>query len=160
MGELNARRGRVHPSIVLVLSLQAVAALAQSATDAAPSAPAVDDASEAPPSSATELAPVTVYGARVGDVAVDAASATKTDTPIIETPQSISVVACDQMDDRGVQNLTDTLHYAAGVRTDAASGAGVTQDNFYIRGFSRCRGICACSSCRDRCASATTAACR
>ena len=79
---------------------------------------------------------VVVYSERTGYAATDASGATKTDTPIIETPQSSSIVTRNQLDDRGVNSLTDALHYAAGVRTDEASGAGVTQDNFYVRGFS------------------------
>ncbi|HEY0198711.1 MAG TPA: TonB-dependent siderophore receptor [Rhodanobacter sp.] len=89
------------------------------------------------PKEVHDLGDVRVYAIRVGYAATQADTATKTDTPIQEIPQSISVVTRDQMDDRGVQNLTDALHYAAGVRTDESSGSGVTQDNYYIRGFSQ-----------------------
>lgn len=60
--------------------------------------------------SATE--PVTGY------VAKRTASATKTDTPVVETPQAISVVTPDQIRDQGAQNVQDALRYVAGVRSE------------------------------------------
>ena len=43
-----------------------------------------------------------------GYVAKRALSATKTDTPLIETPQAISVVTRDEMDAQGVTTLRET----------------------------------------------------
>ena len=69
------------------------------------------------------LAPVTVSsGAEqenptapvTGFVAQRALSATKTDTPLIETPQAISVVTRDQMEAQGVQTLRQVTAYTAG----------------------------------------------
>lgn len=71
-----------------------------------------------------------------GFVAQRALSATKTDTPLIETPQAISVVTRDQMEAQGVQTLRESTRYSAGVvssyfdsRTDSfkARGGNVTQ---------------------------------
>ncbi|MEX0605532.1 MAG: TonB-dependent siderophore receptor [Marinobacter sp.] len=42
-------------------------------------------------------------------------SATKTTTPISETPQSISVVTRDQMRDQGARSVQEALRYSAGV---------------------------------------------
>jgi iron complex outermembrane receptor protein len=70
------------------------------------------------------LAPVTVNagtekenptGPVVGFTARRALSATKTDTPLIETPQAISVVTRDQFEAQGVQTLRQTTAYSAGV---------------------------------------------
>lgn len=44
-----------------------------------------------------------------------ALSATKTNTPIAETPQAISVVTKDQMRDQGVSSIQEALRYSAGV---------------------------------------------
>ncbi len=44
-----------------------------------------------------------------------ATAGTKTDTPIIEIPQSISVVTRDQMDARAVQTVVEALQYTPGV---------------------------------------------
>lgn len=71
----------------------------------------------------TTLAPVTVSsgaehenptGPVSGFVAKRALSATKTDTPLIETPQAISVVTRDQMEAQGVQTLRQVTAYTAG----------------------------------------------
>ena len=42
-------------------------------------------------------------------------SATKTDTPLLDTPQSITVVSRQQIRDQNVQNLTEQLRYVPGV---------------------------------------------
>jgi iron complex outermembrane receptor protein len=59
---------------------------------------------------------------------------TKTSTPIIEIPQSISVVTRDQMDAQNVQSIAQAVGYTAGV----IPGPSVYQDSFdtiYMRGF-------------------------
>ncbi|MFT4101507.1 MAG: TonB-dependent siderophore receptor [Burkholderiaceae bacterium] len=73
------------------------------------------------------LPPVTVRAAAIqetatgqvsGYVARRAATALKTDTPLAETPQSVTVVTRDQMDDLGATTIQQALTYAAGVRGD------------------------------------------
>lgn len=81
----------------------------------------------APPPPRHGLSPVDGY------VASESATATKTDTPIIEVPQSISVVTRRQMDDRGVVNLNDALRYTAGVQ--AGDTGDLTTESFSIRGY-------------------------
>lgn len=61
------------------------------------------------------------------------ASATKTDTPLIETPQSVTVITRDRIEDQGATNLQDALNYAAGVRSDAY-GLDSRTDSMRIRG--------------------------
>src|SRR5690606_30090512 len=46
-----------------------------------------------------------------GYVARRSAAGTKTGAPLVETPQSISVVTRDQMEDRAVQNVSQALKY-------------------------------------------------
>lgn len=75
----------------------------------------------------------TATGPVTGYVARQAATATKTDTPLIETPQSITVVTRDQMVDQNATNLQAALTYAAGVRSDAW-GVDQRGDAFTVRG--------------------------
>jgi iron complex outermembrane receptor protein len=63
-----------------------------------------------------------------------ATTGTKTDTPLIETPQAISVITRDQMDLRQVGSVTEAMRYTPGVRTDAY-GENPRYDWFYLRGF-------------------------
>ncbi|MBS7562319.1 MULTISPECIES: TonB-dependent siderophore receptor [Pseudomonas] len=66
--------------------------------------------------------------------ATRSASATRTDTSIHETPQSISVVAKDAVEDLGATRLQDALDYAGGVgRANNFGGQGLT--TFTVRGF-------------------------
>lgn len=72
--------------------------------------------------------------APAGYVAASATSATKTDTPLIETPQSISVITLDQMTDRNVQTLNQAVEFTAGVGVDTY-GQDTRFDWLNIRGF-------------------------
>lgn len=73
-------------------------------------------------------------GPVVGVLASQSATATKTDTPILTTPQSISVVTKDQIEQQGVTNLTEALRYTPGVTT-VSFGANAFFDSFKLRGF-------------------------
>ncbi|WP_462391003.1 TonB-dependent siderophore receptor [Acidovorax sp. Q11] len=106
------------------------AAHAQQATPSATAAPTAEKA----------LAPVTVSaGAEQGNptapvtgfVAKRALSATKTDTPLIETPQAISVITRDQMEAQGVQTLRQVTAYTAGAVSNYFDSRG---DSFKARG--------------------------
>lgn len=67
--------------------------------------------------------------------AIRSASATRTDTPIHEIPQSISVVPGQVVADIGAVRLEDALDYAGGVeRGNNFGGQGLTE--FLVRGFS------------------------
>lgn len=62
-------------------------------------------------------------------------TATKTDTPLIETPQAISVIPKEMLELRDVQRVREALQLTAGVISDKA-GADTRFDEVYIRGFS------------------------
>jgi iron complex outermembrane receptor protein len=92
----------------------------------------------------TQLDPIVVLGqaaakgARVeqrGYMARDSASATKTSTPIAETPQSVSVITRGAMTDRAVQTVADSLLYSSNVNGQRY-GNDPRSDYFTIRGFS------------------------
>lgn len=76
----------------------------------------------------------TAQGPVKGYRATRSASATRTDTSIHETPQSISVVTKDAVEDIGATRLQDALDYAGGVgRANNFGGQGLT--TFTVRGF-------------------------
>lgn len=70
-----------------------------------------------------------------GYVAKRSVSATKTDTPIIETPQSISVITADRIRDQGSLTIQDSLRYVAGMRGEAY-GFDSRGDFSLVRGVS------------------------
>lgn len=45
-------------------------------------------------------------------------TATKSDTPLLEMPQSISVITRRQLDDQNVRSLNEVLRYSPGVGTE------------------------------------------
>ncbi|MBO9195306.1 TonB-dependent siderophore receptor [Rhizobium sp. 16-449-1b] len=61
-------------------------------------------------------------------------SATKTDTPLVETPRSVSVVTRAEMDERAVTDMIQAARYASGVTT-GAFGYDPRFDQIYIRGI-------------------------
>ena len=61
-----------------------------------------------------------------------AVTATKTDTPLLEIPQSITVVTAQQMIDQGSLTLLSALQYTAGVYNVGDDSRG---DFDYLRGF-------------------------
>lgn len=74
------------------------------------------------------LGPVTGY------VAQNSGSGTKSNTPLIKTPQSVSVVTASQAKAQGAQSLTQALRYSAGVSAEVR-GSASRYDLPYIRGF-------------------------
>ena len=70
-----------------------------------------------------------------GFTATRALTATKTDTPLIETPQSIAVVTSDQIKAQGVQSIGGALRYTAGVAGEVNGGADTRYGGLQIRGF-------------------------
>ncbi|CAB5511031.1 Ferrichrome outer membrane transporter/phage receptor [Achromobacter anxifer] len=75
----------------------------------------------------------TAAGPLHGYVARLSATGTRTDTPIIETPQSISVVGAEEIDTLKSQSIQDALGYVAGV--SRAEGMDRTSDSLFLRGF-------------------------
>jgi iron complex outermembrane receptor protein len=63
-----------------------------------------------------------------------ASSTTKTNTPIIESPQSISVINRDEIDLRASPSISDALSYTAGVQAEAF-GIDSRVDEVSVRGF-------------------------
>lgn len=70
-----------------------------------------------------------------GYVATRSATGSKTDTPILEVPQTINVVTADQIRAQGAQSVSEALRYTAGVRTELYGGASQFDSYTQIRGF-------------------------
>lgn len=99
-------------------------------------------ASAAQQGAATLAAVVTKAGAEAesgtgpvqGYIARRSTVGTRTDTPIIETPQSISVISAERIEAMGTTKLKDALSYTAGVNS-SPWGEDSQYDWIYIRGF-------------------------
>lgn len=60
------------------------------------------------------------------------AAATRLPLTLRETPQSVSVITRQQMDDQGLQNISDVLQQTPGIKVNQENSEGYT---FYARGF-------------------------
>ena len=76
--------------------------------------------------------PIVVNGAH-GDYANTDASAVKTGTPLLDTPQSVTTLSREQIEDQGFLQLNDALRYVPGV--SLAQGEG-HRDQVVLRGQS------------------------
>jgi catecholate siderophore receptor len=74
---------------------------------------------------------VIVIGKANGYVAKNSVTATKTDTPLSDIPQSINVVNRAQMEDQAQRSISDVLHYTAGITVGQGEG---NRDQITIRG--------------------------
>ncbi|MEY4889086.1 MAG: hypothetical protein RIQ75_216, partial [Pseudomonadota bacterium] len=74
---------------------------------------------------------IIVTGASTGYVAQDIVTATKTDTPLIDVPQTIHVVTREQLDDQAHYSLGEVLRYVPG--TTVGQGEG-NRDQITLRG--------------------------
>mgnify|MGYP001793469613 CR=1 FL=1 len=78
----------------------------------------------------------TATGPVDGYVARRSATGSKTDTPINEIPQSVSVVTADEIETRGAETVGEALSYTAGVTTGTrGDSSGLGGDNIALRGF-------------------------
>lgn len=88
----------------------------------------------------TELSPIVVEtqgagaGSQTGLVAGRSNAGSKTDTPLIETPQAVNVVTREQMDAQAVKTVPEALRYTPGVNYDP-NGYDIRYDWLNIRGF-------------------------
>lgn len=74
---------------------------------------------------------IIVTGTSEGYVATNSVTATKTDTPLIDIPQTINVVTREQLEDQAHHSLADVLRYVPG--TTVGQGEG-NRDQITLRG--------------------------
>ncbi len=79
-----------------------------------------------------EVRPVLVASTRESYTVSNTLTATKTDTPIHETPASIQVVPRQVIEDQKTPRMKDALENVSGVRPNQSIGSG---NRFIIRGF-------------------------
>ncbi|NNC22586.1 TonB-dependent siderophore receptor [Salinisphaera sp. USBA-960] len=110
-------------------------------TQSTDGAVAADSDSVAVTSSSQQLQPINVTGKAPGAAAAtpgykahSSRGATRTDTPLVETPQSVDVVTRQQLTDQDARSVNDALKYTAGTFTGLA-GASQRQDVVALRGF-------------------------
>lgn len=109
--------------LALAIALLSIAPLARSADEKLMNAVAVSD------TTIDEKADSAV----VGYIAKRSATGTKTDTPLLETPQSISVVTADRIEAQRPRSINEALLYTPGVGSYGAD----SRSDFYmtLRGF-------------------------
>ena len=83
----------------------------------------------APPTAAPAVA--TNAGGDIGYNATRSSSSTKTDTPLINVPQSVSVVTEEQIKDQRFQSIGDAIKYVPGVNWHQGEG---NRDQIFFRG--------------------------
>lgn len=74
------------------------------------------------------------WGPVEGIIARNSASGTRTETPIVETPQTVNVVGGTQMQEQGVSTVGEALRYTPGVVTGTAGGQADRHDAYFVRG--------------------------
>jgi iron complex outermembrane receptor protein len=100
-------------------------------------AASADDGDAAPGTIALDTISVegeNAWGPVDGYVATRSATATRTDTPLIEIPRSVSVVTRDQITDQKAVSLADALVYTPGVVSQSPAFSRMV-DDVMIRGF-------------------------
>ena len=103
-------------------------AAAASATALAAASPAL---AEEQPDRDYAPSDIIVSAKWAGYAADDGSTSTKTPTPLIDTPQAVSVLTRDQLDDQNVRQLGDALRYVAGISMESGEGH---RDEVFIRG--------------------------
>ncbi|WP_454856414.1 TonB-dependent siderophore receptor [Rhizobium binxianense] len=106
--------------------------------------PPTDGGQAAAADGSTPLAVIRVQGESAtgpvdGYVARITSAGSKTDTPIIETPQSVSVITSDQIANQGASSLSDTLAYTPSVTSQSGAFSRAV-DDLTIRGFNIATG--------------------
>lgn len=86
-----------------------------------------------PPGSATLFPEVVVTGDSYNP---ERAYSPKYPEPLLDTPQSISIISRQVMDDQSATSLRDVVRNVPGVTIQAGEGGARPGDNFIIRGFS------------------------
>lgn len=81
----------------------------------AAASPALAQSAASDPAPATWIGDVVVTGARDRYTAARSSSATRTDTPLIEVPQSVQVITSSLLEEQGVRHLSDALVNVSGV---------------------------------------------
>lgn len=117
---------RLKPIAAAVFALHALPSNAQDATTEA--APATE--------AATQLPAVKVQDEAIQDYKADRVSSPKFTQPLVNTPQTISVVKKEVMAEQGALSLSDALRNTPGITFQAGeNGNSTSGDAIFLRGF-------------------------
>ena len=97
----------------------------------APAASAAARAAESGSADYGDAPEIMVIGTADGYLAAESITATKTDTPLLDVPQSITVVTRERMDDQSLHSLADVLRYVPGATVGQGEG---NRDQITLRG--------------------------
>ncbi|MEH2156334.1 TonB-dependent siderophore receptor [Nostoc sp.] len=115
-------------------AIAAVTAAQQPQTPQAQEKPTTETPQEEPAAQQDEPIELVVTGEQDGYRVQDATTATKTDTPLRDIPQSIQVVPREVLEDRNVRSVAEAVETVSGV-VDGADYNGSPAQDFIIRGF-------------------------
>ena len=121
-------------ALFAALSLATLTAHAGAPDDDSDATAAATTAQSAPTQAETTLEAIQV----IAPIAKKSDSVTKTDTPIIEIPQSVSVVTAEQIQHRGLHGVEEAMWYIAGTQ-GGAYGYDSRSDWLLVRGFTPAR---------------------
>ncbi|MEJ0018965.1 MAG: TonB-dependent siderophore receptor [Acetobacteraceae bacterium] len=120
------------PAFRVLMGSAVGVALAQGvAAQPAPTAPQAIP----PAGAAVQLPPISVQGAGQGGYQATVPSLPKLTQPLLDTPQSISVIPQQLMEDQGTTTVRDALRNVPGISLAAGEG-GAQGDSLTLRGFS------------------------
>lgn len=98
---------------------------------AAASVPVLAAAAHANSAALDDHAEIVVTGESHGYLAIDSVTATKIDTPLLETPQTVNVITAEQIADQAHRSMEDVLRYVPGVTIGQGEG---NRDQITLRG--------------------------
>ncbi len=116
-----------NPDEGLILSFASAAPSTQAQQPATPTKPSQPD------SEGDEPIELVVTGEQDGYTVPDASTATRTDTPLRDIPQSIQVIPQQIIKDQGITRISDAVRNVSG--TTGVSGYGNSLGDVNIRGF-------------------------
>ncbi|PKE32747.1 ferrichrome porin FhuA [Rahnella sp. AA] len=117
----------------LALTITAVLSSTAFYAGAATTATAKEDTINVTSSASAQAGQESAWGPAATIAAKHSATGTKTDTPLVKTPQSVSVVTREEMDMKQPVTVKEALGYTPGVF--ASRGSSNTIDAMAIRGF-------------------------
>ena len=92
---------------------------------------AVPGMAQAAEAESAEGGEIIVIGKSDGYLASDSVTATKTDTPLLDVPQTVTVITRERLDDQASRSIADVLRYVPG--TTIGQGEG-NRDQITLRG--------------------------
>ncbi|MEC5399644.1 catecholate siderophore receptor Fiu [Uliginosibacterium sp. H1] len=118
----------------LMIAALPAAALAQ---NTAPATPAT-----APKAAEQQLAPVTVTGKQESEIKVEQMSSPKFTEPLVNTPQTITIIPKEVLQQQGASTLTEALRNTPGITMQLGENGNTSAgDTFFMRGFSATSSI-------------------